>query len=87
LLDNSILEGILIIIARVEVGCNTSTVALGAVEGEEMKHGAWGYNWVNPYLGDINTDTWSSRLGVGRKADDLACKKKTVAKYEEGKTG
>jgi hypothetical protein len=23
----------------------------------------------------INTETWSSRLGIGRKADDLLCKK------------
>jgi hypothetical protein len=33
---------------------------------------AWGYNWADLSLGDINTGTWSSKLGVGRKADDLA---------------
>jgi hypothetical protein len=38
----------------------------------ERKHGAWGYNWTTLSLGDINTGTWSSRLGVRRKADDLA---------------
>jgi hypothetical protein len=37
-------------------------------------------------LGDINTETWASRLGVGRKSDDLALKKKTVTKSEELKT-
>jgi hypothetical protein len=37
-----------------------------------MDPGAWGYNWATLSLGDINTETLSSRLGVGRKADDLA---------------
>jgi hypothetical protein len=37
-----------------------------------MEPGAWGYNWDTQSLEDINTGTWSSRLGVGRKADDLA---------------
>jgi hypothetical protein len=32
--------------------------------------GAWGYNWVTQSPGDINMETWSSRLGVGRGADD-----------------
>jgi hypothetical protein len=32
--------------------------------------GAWGYNWDTLSLEDINTETWSSRLGFGRK--DLA---------------
>jgi hypothetical protein len=27
--------------------------------------GAWGYNWATQSPGDINTETWSSRLGVG----------------------
>jgi hypothetical protein len=27
---------------------------------------AWGYSWVTLSLGVINTETWSSRLGVGR---------------------
>jgi hypothetical protein len=38
-------------------------------------------------LGNINTGTWSSRLGVGRKADDLVLWKNIVAKYKEAKTG
>jgi hypothetical protein len=31
-----------------------------------------GINWPTRSLGDIHTGTRSSRLGVGRKADDLA---------------
>jgi hypothetical protein len=27
--------------------------------------GAWGYNWATQSPGDINMETWSSRLGVG----------------------
>jgi hypothetical protein len=33
---------------------------------------AWGYNWVNLSLGNINIETWASRLRAGHKADDLA---------------
>jgi hypothetical protein len=32
--------------------------------------GAWGYNWATQSPGDINTETWSSKLGVGRVADN-----------------
>jgi hypothetical protein len=32
--------------------------------------GAWGYNWATLSPGDINMETWSSRLGVGRGTDD-----------------
>jgi hypothetical protein len=40
------------------------------------------------YWGDINTETWSFRLGVGRKADGLSLKKKvTVGKPREVKIG
>jgi len=31
---------------------------------------AWGYNWANQSPGDTNMETWSFRLGVGRRADD-----------------
>jgi hypothetical protein len=37
-----------------------------------------GYNWATLSLGGINTETWSSRLGVGCKADDLAQLKKII---------
>jgi hypothetical protein len=30
-----------------------------------------GYSWVTLPPGDINTEAWSSRLGVEREADNL----------------
>jgi hypothetical protein len=33
--------------------------------------GAWGYNWATLSLRDINTETWPSRLGVGRNVKEL----------------
>jgi hypothetical protein len=45
--------------------------------------GAWRYKWATLSLGDINTKTWSSRLGVGCMTDDLALQ--IVAKFEEVK--
>jgi hypothetical protein len=38
--------------------------------------GAWGYNWATLSLGNINTETRSSRMGVGCKAADLTPQKK-----------
>jgi hypothetical protein len=32
--------------------------------------GAWGYKWATQSPGDINMEIWSSRLGVGRRADN-----------------
>jgi hypothetical protein len=61
------------IIFCMEAGYNTSIVALQVVEA-----GAWGYNWATVSLQDINTETWSSKLGVGCKADDLALWKKLL---------
>jgi hypothetical protein len=37
--------------------------------------GAWGYNWATQSPEDINMETWSSRLGVGRGANDPTPKK------------
>jgi hypothetical protein len=37
--------------------------------------GAWGYNWATQSPGDINMETWSSRLGVGRGDDNPALEK------------
>jgi hypothetical protein len=45
------------------------------------------YNWATLSLGDINTEAWSARLGVGRKADDLAVQKKSYCYEIERKTG
>jgi hypothetical protein len=60
-------------IPLVEAGSNTSTVA---VEGDEKEPGALGCDWATLSLGDLNTGTWSSRLRVARKAEDLALSKK-----------
>jgi hypothetical protein len=37
-----------------------------------MLPGAWVYNWATLSLGDINTESWFSRLGVGHKTDNFA---------------
>jgi hypothetical protein len=39
-----------------------------------MEPGAWGYNWSTLLLGDMKTEIWSSRLGVGCKDENLALK-------------
>jgi hypothetical protein len=46
-----------------------------------------GNNWATLSLGDINTETWSSRLGPGRMADDISMQKIIVAKPIEVHTG
>jgi hypothetical protein len=46
---------------------------------------AWGYNWATLLLGDINTQTWYSRLDA--RLMTLHCKKITVAKSKEVRTG
>jgi hypothetical protein len=35
-----------------------------------------GYSWANLSPGGINTEAWSSMLGVGREADNLALQKR-----------
>jgi hypothetical protein len=49
-----------------EVGSNTSTVALRVMGGEKRGTQCWGYNWTTLFLWDINTATWPSRLGESR---------------------
>jgi hypothetical protein len=56
----------------VEAGSNSFPVALRVIEGDEKELGAWGYNWTTLSLENKNTGIWSSRLGVGHEADDLA---------------
>jgi hypothetical protein len=34
-----------------------------------------GYTWAFLSPGDINTEVWSSRLGVGSEADDIITEK------------
>jgi hypothetical protein len=53
-----------------------------------MEPSVWGYNWDTLSLGDINTETWPSRLGDGRKTDHhCSVKKNIVAKSKNVKTG
>jgi hypothetical protein len=48
----------------------------------KRESGAWVQNLVILSVGDINIGLWSTMLGTGRKADDLA-----VAKTKDVKTG
>jgi hypothetical protein len=34
-----------------------------SLEAKEGEPSAWWYNWATLFLGDVNTETWSSRLG------------------------
>jgi hypothetical protein len=52
-----------VLYSRVEVGWNTSIVALQVVRGTNGESSARGYNWATLFPGDINTGTWLSRLG------------------------
>jgi hypothetical protein len=52
-----------------------------------MESIAWGYNWATLSLGDINTGTGSSRLGVCARLATLLCRKITVTKSKERNTG
>jgi hypothetical protein len=47
----------------------------------KMEPDVWGYNWATLLLEDINTGSWSSRLGIERKADDLALQNKILLPY------
>jgi hypothetical protein len=57
---------------RVVTGEKISSTVADACRKRRLKwvSGAWGYNWAIQSPGDINMETWSSRLGVGRGADD-----------------
>jgi hypothetical protein len=45
-------------------------------DGVEYHHSSpASYNWATLLLGDMNTETWSSRLGVERRADEHAVSK------------
>jgi len=59
-------------ITRVVTGEKNSPTVAHACRKRRLKWvlGAWGYNWATQSPGDINMETWSSRLGVGRGADN-----------------
>jgi hypothetical protein len=46
----------------------------------KIESGAWGYHRATLFLGDINTGMWYSRLGVGRKIEDIVLLK--IPSYE-----
>jgi hypothetical protein len=50
-------------VTRVEVGSNISAVALRLVQGDENGTQYLGYNRATLFLGNINMETWPSRLG------------------------
>jgi hypothetical protein len=47
---------------------------------KKRETGAWECDWAILSLGDTNTGAWPSRLGVGRKDDDLAVQKKSFSR-------
>jgi hypothetical protein len=57
---------------RVVTGEKNSPTVAHACRKRRLKWvlGAWVYNWATQSPGDINIETWSYRLGVGRGADD-----------------
>jgi hypothetical protein len=57
---------------RVVTGEKNNSIVAHACRKRRLKCvlGAWGYNWATQSPEDINMETWSSRLGVGRGADD-----------------
>jgi hypothetical protein len=59
-------------IPRVVTGEKNSPTVAHARRKRRLKWvlGAWGFNWATHSPRDINTETWSSRLGFGRGADD-----------------
>jgi hypothetical protein len=60
------------IIPRVVTGEKNSPTVAHACRKRRLKWvlGAWGYNWATHSPGDINIETWSSRLGVGAQASN-----------------
>jgi hypothetical protein len=60
-------------VPRVVTGEKNSPTVAHACRKRRLKWvlGAWEYyNWATQSPGEINMETWSSRLGVGRGADD-----------------
>lgn len=64
---------------------STSTKALRVVEGEQKGTQRRGYNWTIPSLGDINRETWSSKLTS--RLMTLLCKRNYCCQTKAVKTG
>jgi hypothetical protein len=52
-----------------------STIPHESQEAMKGKQGVWRYKWVTMSPLDLNTEIWSSRLGVERKSDNLTLQK------------
>jgi hypothetical protein len=52
----------------------------------KTEHGGWGYTCAILSLGDINTGTWSSRLRVGHKGDNLTLQKMDSCEIQRSET-
>jgi hypothetical protein len=69
------------------LGLKNSPTVTGACRKRRIKWvpSAWGYNWVTLSPGVINTEAWSSRLGVGLTIQPR--KNVIVTKPHEGRPG
>jgi hypothetical protein len=67
-------------IPRVVTGEKNSPTVAHACRKRRLKWvlGAWGYNSATQSPGDINMETWSSRLRVGRGTDNPTPERTTV---------
>jgi hypothetical protein len=61
------MSGVIPPLPRVVTGEKNSPTVAHACLKRRLKWvlGAWRYNWATQSPGDINMETWSSRLGVG----------------------
>jgi hypothetical protein len=66
------MRGIFVSFPDVEAGYNTSIIALSCRRQRKGNPVPGGITGPPCHWGDTNTETWSSRLGVGCKADNLA---------------
>jgi hypothetical protein len=55
---------------------------VGTGNGDPELPSVQGHRWATLSLGDINSETWSSRLGVGRRANNPTPGKLNVKKPE-----
>jgi len=62
-----ILTSVVVRVPRLVTGERNSSTVDHACSKRRLKWvlGAWDYNWATQSPGDINMETWSSRLGVG----------------------
>jgi hypothetical protein len=70
--NKKILFSVQFIGSRVVAGNKNSPTVTHACRKRRLKWvpGVWGYNWATLSPGVINTETWSSRLGVGHGANN-----------------